>query len=744
MSYFNYITKSNSDPKGKPKVYFCCHPDDFSEYFDEISKDIFKHCDCVILFDKENTQFVTEEMCLDFEDVRLFVVPISARLLKSTCRAKVYDIPFALKNHIPILPLMQETGLEDSFNASFGDIQFLDKNRIDSTSLDFDLKLKKYLDSVLIGKELTERIQAAFDAYIFLSYRKKDRKYAKELMRLIHEKDFCRDIAIWYDEFLTPGENFNDAIEKAMRGCQVFALTVTPNLVNEDNYISRIEYPMASSIGMPILPAMVCNTDRHSLERKFIGIPSCADANDSASLANALRDTLRSVACRANDRDPIHNYLIGIAYLEGIDVEINASRAYEMILSSANAGLDEAQHKLAEMYRYGNGVEYNREMAVQWLEKYKNSLNEKFERTSNDDDAIKYIRAMQELGELFEELHRFEDAYSAYKAAYKVANDLILKKNAKPEHNILVAECDVYLAGVAIKLGYKIRALLYSAESVIYGYPNGEGDECDDIDFKRRLLECAMIVLDTMDDFKSREIDFINQGLSLAKSMLEETKSDYDRQIYIRYCIKAAEICIKKNDIERAKELTKTAENLFFQASFDDSDIRMKLILSKIYINYADIDDTEIEKKKEYANKVIAITSSGVGDILDFQIIAKKAYMVLHKVSCELKNESDAMMYFHSAYHLAETLVERSGNVKYYEELFFLRYLEENGRVFEVDESDIIPILRFSENEFKKLLKTMPGNKQFRKKIKACKKARMVLGLIMFFTGHFQKKDENR
>ena len=56
---------------------------------------------------------------------------------------------------------------------------------------------------------------------------------------------FCRDIAIWYDEFLIPGENFNDSIAAALEQSSLFALAVTPNLVNEPNYVMSIEYPMA-------------------------------------------------------------------------------------------------------------------------------------------------------------------------------------------------------------------------------------------------------------------------------------------------------------------------------------------------------------------------------------------------------------------------------------------------------------------------------------------------------------------
>ena len=51
---------------------------------------------------------------------------------------------------------------------------------------------------------MAEKVKVAFDAYIFLSYRKKDRKYANELMRLIHKNDFCRDIGLGISTKLFP------------------------------------------------------------------------------------------------------------------------------------------------------------------------------------------------------------------------------------------------------------------------------------------------------------------------------------------------------------------------------------------------------------------------------------------------------------------------------------------------------------------------------------------------------------
>ena len=121
-----------------------------------------------------------EDYKLRLREMQLFVVPVTTKLLTKENRAMDVDVPFASENHIPVLPLMQEGGLDDMFNKKFGDLQYLDKHNTDPTAIPYDEKLTKYLESVIVGDELSKKVRAAFDAYIFLSYRKKDRKYAQE------------------------------------------------------------------------------------------------------------------------------------------------------------------------------------------------------------------------------------------------------------------------------------------------------------------------------------------------------------------------------------------------------------------------------------------------------------------------------------------------------------------------------------------------------------------------------------
>ncbi|MBQ7092941.1 MAG: hypothetical protein IJN84_00365, partial [Clostridia bacterium] len=204
-----YKTRGNVSPKGKAKVYFCCHEKDFDRYFDIISDELLELCSCSVWYKGEKGTADSD----DLGEMSLFVMPVTSQLMYTENDALKTEFAFALNNNIPVLPVMMEDGLVQIFNEKCGDIQFLDRNNADITAISYKEKLGKYLNSVLIGDELAEKIRAAFDAYIFLSYRKKDRKYAQELMKLIHKNDFCRDIAIWYDEFLTPGEDFNDSIK---------------------------------------------------------------------------------------------------------------------------------------------------------------------------------------------------------------------------------------------------------------------------------------------------------------------------------------------------------------------------------------------------------------------------------------------------------------------------------------------------------------------------------------------------
>ena len=414
MADLLFKTRANTDPQGKPKVYFSAHPEDF-HFLEPISKEILEISNCAVWYDSDPLAPCDMEAHLSrLDDMNLFVIPVTEKWLTDPSRSLSVEFEHAKKRHIPILPIMQGEGLISLFNENCGDIQFLDPAANDQTAIPYAEKLSRFLNSVLIGDELSAKIRAAFDAYIFLSYRKKDRKYAKELMRLIHKNDFCRDIAIWYDEFLIPGENFNHLIEEALKKSDLFALTVTPNMVNETNYVMNIEYPMAKNAGKEILAAEIVDTDRERLCESFSELPEVIDANDSAALSRKLLEALRAVALRQSDNDPEHNFFIGLAYLSGIDVERDPERAIEIITSSADAGLPEAAARLASIYQNAEGVERDYEKSIYWQKRLCALRLEILEKELTEQKALVYLHDSVALGETYDMLARYEEAKMLY------------------------------------------------------------------------------------------------------------------------------------------------------------------------------------------------------------------------------------------------------------------------------------------------------------------------------------------
>lgn len=177
MAVLKYRTKNEVNLKEKPRIYFTCHPSDFDKSFNKICKDIFKTQDCIIYYKEDMAVSIPEQdRDIDIGRNNLIVVPVTFKLLTTPNYAMDEELAYAFSEHIPVLPIMMESGI-DQFYAQpdkFGELQYLNPYSNDATEISYESKLKRFLESVLISNELARRVRAAFDAYIFLSYRKKD------------------------------------------------------------------------------------------------------------------------------------------------------------------------------------------------------------------------------------------------------------------------------------------------------------------------------------------------------------------------------------------------------------------------------------------------------------------------------------------------------------------------------------------------------------------------------------------
>ncbi len=436
MASFRVETKNKVDIDKKPRVYFTCHPADFDKYFKKICEDIFKTHDCAIYYTEDMSEIIAEdEKKVDLGRNNLFVIPVTFKLLTTPNRAMDHDIPYAFKEHIPVFPFMMELGIDEFYSKpdKFGKLQYLNPCSTDRTEISYEEKLKKYLESVLISDEMAQRVRAAFDAYIFLSYRKKDRKYANELMRLIHSYPECRDIAIWFDEFLVPGESFKENIEKMLDKCDLFALLVTPHLLEKviddngnqrDNYVVSTELPLArkkkEEKDTDIFAVEMESTDKKGLSA--ICVEDCVNAGDAA-FRTRLLDAVSRMAITTNNT-PEHNFLVGLAYLDGIDVEVNHTLALELITSAAEVNLPEAMLKLYNMYDQGMGVQLDYHEALKWAQVladyYTQTCGEKHPDT---------LTALNRLATVYGELGDYHEEAELLKKLYALQCEVLGEKH---------------------------------------------------------------------------------------------------------------------------------------------------------------------------------------------------------------------------------------------------------------------------------------------------------------------------
>ena len=415
MAEFGLKVKNQSNIKDKPRVYFTCHPDDFERYFERVASDFFRTQDCAIYYTENMSEPLSEEnLGLDLSRMNLFVVPVTLKLLVEDNRAMSVDIPHAMASGIPILPIMMEDGIVEIYSRPdrFGERQFISPKAKTGGEISYEKKLSDFLYSILAPDDLVLRIRAEFDARIFLSYRKSDKVWAETLLSFIHDDAKYRDVAIWYDEFLFPGESFDDNIKRSLWRCDAFALLVTPSLLQTPNYVLEEEYPMAIQLGKPIIAIEMEKTDRNELEEKYNGIPECVSGIDTDELYKALDILLDGVISTENNNSPEHNYLIGRAYLDGIDVEVNRPLGLKLITYAAENGYPEAIVTLYQIYTYLG----NYEQALKWAEVIYSSIDE-----IAGTDSEPTLRALNNLANAYSNTRQYTRAVRMGERAYQAS-----------------------------------------------------------------------------------------------------------------------------------------------------------------------------------------------------------------------------------------------------------------------------------------------------------------------------------
>jgi len=418
---FSYRVRGNFSPNGLQKVFVSFHPSD-TEQMNGIVSDILETADCAVYYHTDSfliNDIDLEDYELKLREMKLFVVAVTTNYLSNDSLSKSWEYGFAMKHNIPILPVAVESGLEDFFTAEmnrigsgYGDIQLLKSQDNDKTVIPYKQKLLRDLGAILVNDNVSEQIKKAFSGQIFLSYRKKDRKYANELMRTIHSIPSLQYVSVWYDEFISSGESWNSQIENALKNSDVFLLMVSPFITEPDNYVIKEEYPAAQKQNKRIVFAKKLKEQldipsQQELEHLFPGSKVFIDGDSTSELENALLE-LRDVEIN----NPNKNYLMGLAFFNGIGVERNSEKAVSLIIASAKENMPKAINKLADMYWMGDGVAVNYENSVLWRKKLVALFENQSVGIKTLDQVMSYIEALEKLVSCLYDLSSYRDSLS--------------------------------------------------------------------------------------------------------------------------------------------------------------------------------------------------------------------------------------------------------------------------------------------------------------------------------------------
>ena len=411
-----YRSWGGAIPLGMPKIYFTCFPGDFEKYFDAVCENIFRKHRCAVYYTLDMASPISpEQRRTDLARMNLFVIPVTLRLLTEKNRAMDEDLAYALESRIPVLPIMMEPRLDEIYSREdrFGSLHYLSPSDTAEFGLGYPEKLDRFLNSILVEDQVREEVEAAFDARMFMSYRRADRLAAMEFMRLVHGIPRFRDIAIWYDEFLIPGKDFQDALRGKISQCDLFSLVVTPKLVESlDNFVLQEEYPQALKAARPILAAEMIPTDKEAL-RGLEGLDRFIDPHDAAALEAGVEACLPGKALGGSLQDAFRQFLMAMAYLSGIDVEVDRERAVRLMTAAAEAGELNAQAQLRDMYGKGVAVALDYQKEVLWAQRHAESC-----KAELGEDREETISAQYDLAESYHHAGRYRDEMRQWEALY--------------------------------------------------------------------------------------------------------------------------------------------------------------------------------------------------------------------------------------------------------------------------------------------------------------------------------------
>jgi len=366
----NYFTRSGVVSSEKLKVYVTGHPLDRDTYIQQAHNSMLNLYNCVVCI-ADNEEISDEEYESLCSDISLAVIVVSRRFLEESNRARESEYPYLCNRNIRIMPIVVEENLGVLFREKMGHIQYLNIASTDSTARSVEERATEFLNPILGKVEDCKQYKSGFSIKGFISYRKKDRAVLLELMKMIRSESQCDVMGFWYDEMLTLGEVYSDEIQEAIDDNLLFVLMITPNLLEEGNYVWKHEYRRAKEKSKLIWPVMLeplSDEQLIKLNDMYEGLPKIITREDVIKKFGRLASDFNSdYRIKDTDKYAYVMYCRGMAYMTGILTTFDLEKGIEYLEKAAGSGSVAAYKQLFVTYYDGyKSINQDIEKAIYW------------------------------------------------------------------------------------------------------------------------------------------------------------------------------------------------------------------------------------------------------------------------------------------------------------------------------------------------------------------------------------------
>ncbi len=319
----------NSPTLDTINILIISHPGEVSYYVDKIKDFIWSILPDAIIWHPKSR--VTDEIQL-IEEVKQMNAVISfmtAQFLQSKNDILDKILPYIIENKYPFLPILDAKNHKKLYEEKFGKIQYVDKKELDKNIF---VAIQRFVQDIQSCNQRNDCVSVEdvndFSQMYFVSYRRIDGRYVDFIQRLIHKDERLYTTQVWYDSYEAPGEDFEYNLFKIINKCTAVLLLVTPQLLEPDNYVTRIEIPYARACNKPIIALLMEETDLNKLY-EMIQIKKVYKPNEWEFFGEILLDA--SVSLPNRDLSPMKMAQLAEAYMNGKDVERNIDIACKLL-----------------------------------------------------------------------------------------------------------------------------------------------------------------------------------------------------------------------------------------------------------------------------------------------------------------------------------------------------------------------------------------------------------------------------